>query len=330
MHGLAAWPNGRGLGQAWTFGTPHRGEAVLRLFTVAFIWGWSFLLIKVQLGGAPPAFIAWSRVLLGAFVLVMLLRRSKDRVLPPRSQWGHVAVLAVFNSALPFTLIAWGEQHITSALTSVLNAATPLAAAVFAAMMLRERLRPSQIAGLVMGITGVGVVAGVGGGDLASSSLIGALAVVVAAFSYGLSFPYARRFLTGLTAAQMAVAPLLAAAVLLAPPAVVESARHGLEPTPTRLAAMLLLGCVGTGFGLLLNFRSILLLGPTTASLVTYLIPLVGVSVGITVLGEPFSLRQLAGALTIIFSVALVQGRLIGRRAPAGQPATDVEELPAR
>jgi drug/metabolite transporter (DMT)-like permease len=303
---------------------------LLRLFTVAFIWGWSFLLIKVQLGGAPPAFIAWSRVLLGALVLVAVLRRSKDRVLPPRRQWGHVAVLAVFSSALPFTLIAWGEQHITSALASVLNAATPLAAALFAAMMLHERLRPPQIVGLVMGVTGVAVVAGVGGGDLASSSLIGALAVVLAAFSYGLSFPYARRFLTGLTAAQMAVAPLLAAAVLLATPAAVESARHGLAPTPTRVAAMLLLGCVGTGVGLLLNFRSILLLGPTTASLVTYLIPLVGVTVGITVLGEPFSLRQLAGALTIILSVALVQGRLLGPRTPADRPAAGVEELQAR
>jgi drug/metabolite transporter (DMT)-like permease len=303
---------------------------VLRLFTVAFIWGWSFLLIKVQLGGAPPPFIAWSRAVLGALVLVLLVHRSGDRVIPPRRQWGHVVLLAVFNSALPFTLIALGEQHITSALASVLNAATPLAAAAFASVMLRERLRPPQIAGLLLGLTGVAVVAGIGGHDLAASSLTGTLAVVVAAVSYGLAFPYSRKYLTGMSAAQMAAAPLLATIGLLAVPAAVESARHGLHPTPTRVLAMILLGCVGTGLGLLLNFRSILILGPTTASLVTYLIPLVGVTVGITVLGEPFSVRQLLGGLTIILSVALVQGRLFGPRRPAVEPAADPEELTAR
>jgi drug/metabolite transporter (DMT)-like permease len=306
------------------------GDAVLRLFAVAFIWGWSFLLIKVQLGGAPPEFIAFSRAVLGALVLVVLLRFSGDRVVPPRRQWGHVAVLGVVSSALPFTLIAWGEEHITSALASVLNAATPLAAAFFAAVMLRERLRLPQIAGLLLGVTGVGIVAGIGGSDIATSSIAGTLAVVAAAVSYGVAFPYSRRFMTGLTAPQMAVAPLITAAGLLAAPAVVQSVDHGLQPTPTRVVAMILLGCVGTGIGLMLNYRSILVLGPTTASLVTYLIPLVGVTVGITVLGEPFSVRQLVGGLTIIFSVALVQGRLFGPRQAADEPVPEAEKLPAR
>jgi drug/metabolite transporter (DMT)-like permease len=303
-----------------------------RLLAVAFIWGWSFLLIKVALEAAPPAFIAWSRVLLGAAVLIPILRHAGERVLPPRSQWLHGLVLGLFSSALPFTLIAWGEQRITSALASVLNACTPLAAALFAAWLLRERLRPAQIAGLLAGVVGVGLVAGVGGGDLAGSSVTGTLAVVAAAVSYGLAFPYSRRFLTGLSATQMAVGPLIGAAILLTVPAAAEAARHGLHPTPIRVAALLLLGCVGTGIALRLNYHTVLQLGPTTASLVTYLVPVVGVTVGVTVLGEPFSLRQLAGGLTIILSVALVQGRLLNRprRRPQDEPLVEPRKLPAR
>jgi drug/metabolite transporter (DMT)-like permease len=301
-----------------------------RLFAVAFIWGWSFLFIKVALEGAPPTFIAFSRVVLGTAVLALILRRAGERVLPPRRQWVHGLVMGLFSSALPFTLIAWGEQRITSALASVLNACTPMAAALFAALLLRERLRPAQFAGLFLGVGGVALVAGVGGSDLATSSLTGTLAVVGAAFSYGLAFPYARRFLTGMSAAQMAVVPLIAAAILLAVPAAAETARHGLHLTPTRAGAIILLGCLGTGIALRLNYHTVLELGPTTASLVTYLVPVVGVTVGITVLDEPFSIRQLAGGLTIILSVALVQGRLLGRRRPKDEPLVAPEKLPAR
>jgi drug/metabolite transporter (DMT)-like permease len=291
---------------------------VIRLLVVAFIWGWSFLFIKVALEGAPPVFVAWGRVILGAAVLLPFLYAAREK-LPERRMWGHVAVQGTFMAVLPFTLIAWGEQHITSALASVLNAATPLFAAVFAALMLRERLRPPQLAGLGLGLVGVATLAGIGGSDLAASSLAGALAVVGAAASYGLAFPYARRFLPGLSAMQLAIAPSLVAAILLAGPAVTAAVTEGLAPTPLRVLCLLLLGVLGTGYALMLNYQTLRQLGPTTASLVTYLIPVVGVAVGVLVLGEPFSLRLVLGGVLIVLSVALVQGRLLGP-APAPPP----------
>ena len=291
---------------------------MIRLLVVAFIWGWSFLFIKVALGGAPPVFVAWGRVVLGAGVLLPFLYAARER-LPPRRCWGHVAVQGALMAALPFTLIAVGEQRITSALASVLNAATPLFAAVFAALLLGERLRPPQLAGLGLGLVGVAVVAGVGGADLAASSVVGSLAVVGAAASYGLAFPYTRRFLPGLSALQLAIAPTLAAALLLTGPGLAMAARHGLQPTPLRVLCLVLLGALGTGYALVLNYQTLRALGPTTASLVTYLIPLVGVAVGVTVLGEPFSPRLVAGGAVVVLGVALVQGRLLGSGRPRAQ-----------
>jgi drug/metabolite transporter (DMT)-like permease len=284
-----------------------------RIVLLACIWGWSFLLIKVILEGAPPAFVAWGRIAIGAAVLLFFLWRAGER-LPERRYWGHLVVLGLAMSILPFTLIAWGEERITSALTAVLNACTPLFAAAFAAWLLRERLRRPQLAGLLIGFLGVALVAGLGGGDLAGSSLLGTLAVVLATAGYGFGFAYAHRFTAGLSAPQLSIGQLLAGTVGLAPVAAADAAGGQLHPTPLRLACLALLGGLGTGYAYLLNYRTLQQSGATVASLVTYLIPIVGVGVGILVLGEPFTWRLIVGGLVIVAGIALVQGRILGAR----------------
>jgi drug/metabolite transporter (DMT)-like permease len=82
---------------------------VVRLFAVAFIWGWSFLFIKVIVAGAPPTFVAWSRITLGFAVMFVFLRAARER-LPERRQWGHMAVLALLLSVVPFSLISWARS----------------------------------------------------------------------------------------------------------------------------------------------------------------------------------------------------------------------------
>ena len=293
-----------------------------RLIVLAFIWGWSFLFIKVILEDAPPTFLAWGRIALGLAVLVVALRRSGER-LPGRRYWGHLAVLGLTMSVLPFMLIGWGEEHIGSALASVLNACTPLFAAGFAAGLLGERLRPSQLAGIAIGFLGVAVVAGVGGGDLAGSSLLGSAAVVLAGAGYGFGFAYANRFTTGLSALQLSFGQLLAGTVMLAPVAAVDLAAGRVDLGPMAALCLVLLGTLGTGYAYLLNYRTLQESGATVASLVTYLVPLVAVVAGILVLGEPFSIRLVIGGLIVVAGVALVQGRLFGpRRVPQPVPET--------
>ena len=292
-----------------------------RLVLLAFIWGWSFLFIKVGVEGMTPTTVAGLRIALGAVVLAAACRARGLAIPRDRTSLRHFAVVAVMGSALPFTMLAWGEQRITSNLTAVLNASTPLFAALFGAIVLRDRLRSPAVAGLLVGLTGVAVAAGVGGSDLAGSSLAGGLASVLAGACYGYSFTYMKANLLHLPAEVAAAGQLTIGALVLAPFALVTTAANGIDLAPHRVLAVVLLGVVGTGWAYVLNYRVVAELGPTTASLVTYLIPVVAVAVGVALLDEAFHLRVLAGGVLIVLGIALVHGRL---RLPRGRRPTPV------
>jgi drug/metabolite transporter (DMT)-like permease len=292
-----------------------------RLLVLAFIWGWSFLFIKVAVEGLTPSTVAWGRIALGAGVLYLIVR-GQGLVIPrDRAAVRRFVVMGIVGCALPFTLLAWGEQHITSALTSVLNASTPLFTALFAALVGEERLRGLQVAGLGAGFAGVAVAAGVGSSDLHGSSLVGAGAAVLAGVSYGLAFVYMRRHLMDVPPLVAATGQLTAGTLLIAPFALFTSLSEGISVTPTRVASIVLLGAVGTGLAFALNYGIVADLGPTKASLVTYLVPVVAVIVGIAVLDEPFLWRiPLGGVLTVVG----IAGVTWGRRAAAAPDSTVV------
>jgi drug/metabolite transporter (DMT)-like permease len=279
---------------------------VRRLFVLAFIWGWSFLFIKVAGEGLTPTTVAWARIALGAAVLYAVLRGQRRRVRVDRASLRHYAVVTLAGNIVPFTLLAWGEQYITSALTAVLNASTPLFTALFAAIGLSERLRPAQIAGLALGIVGVAVAAGVGASDLEGSSTAGALAAVFAGAGYGIAFVYMRRHLVSYPPMVAATGQLATGTLLLFPVAAATSVAGGVSLTPTRVASILLLGVLGTGVAYVLNYRIIADIGATKASLVTYIIPVVAVAVGILVLDERFGARLLVGGALTVAGIAAV------------------------
>ena len=287
---------------------------MLRLVTLSLIWGWSFLFIKVAGEGIPPATIAWARIALGALALWAFVRQQGLRVPGDRAMVRHFAVVAVAGNVLPFTLLAWAEQHITSALTSVLNASTPLFTALVAALALSERLRPVQLLGLATGVVGVAVAAGFGAADLSGSSAAASLAAASAGAGYGVAFVYMRRHLTGLPPLVAATGQLTTGAVLMLPVAVAATVVGGLDLTPSRVASIVLLGAMGTGVAYVLSYGVIADLGPTKASLVTYLIPVVAVVVGIVVLDEPFEWRIVVGGLVTVAGIAAVN-----RKPPADE-----------
>src|SRR5581483_9060656 len=183
-----------------------------------------------------------------------------------------------FGNVIPFTMLAWGEERITSALTAVLNASTPLFTAVFAFLYLKDRLRLVHAAGLLVGFGGVAVAAGFGGGDLAHSSLAGSAAAVLAGASYGIAFVYMRKHLTGIEPTVAAAGQLIMATVLSLPLAVGTSLSTGLHLDPHRVLAISLLGVI--------------------------------------VLGEAFQWRLVAGGVLIAAGISLVNPPVWLRRPP--------------
>jgi drug/metabolite transporter (DMT)-like permease len=218
--------------------------------------------------------------------------------------------MGLVHSAIPFSQLAWGEQRITSALTSVLNASTPLFAALMAALLLGERLRRSQFVGLALGFAGVAIAAGVGAADLAGSSLAGAGAAVGAAACYGLGFAYARRNLSGVPPLVAACGQLVAGTLIIGPVGIVTSVQHGIHLEARRVAAIAILGIVGTALAYVLNYRMIADVGPTRASVVTQLVPVVAVAVGVAFLHEPFHVRLLIGGALTLLGIALLHERI--------------------
>ncbi len=280
-----------------------------KVVLLAFIWGWSFVFIKVAVRGFTPTTLACGRMALGAAALLVVGRITHVRIPTDPTFWRRVAVNGIVGCAIPFTLLAWGEQRITSALTAVAQATTTIFAALFAVWMLRQPLRGLQVVGLLVGVVGVAVAAGVGGSDLTGSDVSGVVAAMAAGAAYGFTFCWSQRHLVGVPPVAAATGQLLVGAAALAPLAIVTSLTSGFDPTLDRVGALTMLGIIGTGLAYWINFRAIAEVGGTSAALVTYMVPPVAVVVGWLVLDEPIAPNLLTGLAMIIGSVLLVRFR---------------------
>jgi len=305
-----------------------RGNLV-RLLVLAMIWGASFLLMKLALEGVSPMQIVLGRLSFGALALGLVLAVRREPLPREPALWGHLLLMAVVANIVPFYLFSWGEQHVTSGMAGVLNGTTPLFTLVFAmALLPAERLSGLRALGLVTGFAGVVLVVGPwrSGGE---NALAGQLACLGAAACYGISFTYTRRHISGraavlpLSVAQLAVA---AGVLWLAAPVV---AWTPVRLTPVVVGSVVALGAVGTGLAYALYYRLIHDAGATTASMVTYLIPVFAVSLGIVVLGEPLTWNLFAGAAVVILGVLVADGRL-ARRGPAECDSPVVDAPAAR
>lgn len=309
--------------------TPAPGAATRRAssapVTIGFvltgiIWGSSFLFMKVALGGLSPAQVAWSRLVLGALALGLFVVVRREALPRRLAVWGHMTVLAVSFCVVPFLLFSWAQQHVTSGLASIYNATTPIMTAVMAGLLFRvERLKAVQIAGILVGIAGVVVIIGPWQGLDLSQSLVAQFAILGATACYGFSLAYMRRFVSdsGMSALMFSFLNIGIAAgimVILTPVLVLTP----VTLDPWIIASVVLLGCLGTGVAYIWNQNTVRAWGPTRASTVTYITPLVGVVLGVVVLGEHVSWNEPAGALVVFLGILLAQDRL-RRPARAGR-----------
>ncbi|WP_307453246.1 MULTISPECIES: DMT family transporter [Microbacterium] len=284
------------------------------------VWGSSFLFIAIALGGMTPAQVAGGRLLFGALALAAIVAIRREPLPRGRRIWGHLCVLAASFCVGPFLLFAWAEQHVSSGLASIFNATTPIMTAVMAWAVFRvEKLRPGQLVGIAIGIAGVVVIIAPGAVSDIGDSTVAQLALLGATACYGFSLAYMRRFLgdSGLSGVAFAfgyIAPAAAFMVLLSPVILAEPMRLS---TPVALS-IVALGVLGTGVAYVWNQNTLRAWGPTRASTVTYITPVVGVALGILVLGERISWNEPVGAAVVFLGILLVQQRLrLPRRAHA-------------
>ena len=298
------------------------------------IWGSSFLFIEVGLEeGVPPFTIVGMRVLFGSLFLAGALVLTGGRLSVRWDVWRRFLVLGLTNVVVPFALIAWGQQHIPSGMASILNALVPFFTIMLASLVIHDEvLTVARLGGLGVGFVGVVMLAlpslGAAFDDAAHvRSLMAMLAVVVATVSYAVAAVYTRLRLTGQPLIEagdgtrraprpqeiglgstLAALPVITVLALL-----FERPANGLLDLPqtdTAWFAVLWLGLLGTGIGYLLFFGILERWGATRTTMVTYVIPIVAVSLGFLVLGERLQPLEILGAALIIGGVVLVNGSL--------------------
>jgi drug/metabolite transporter (DMT)-like permease len=301
-----------------------RFRGYLVLFTLALIWGASFLFIKIGVEeGLPPATLVVLRLSFSVATLVAIAIARPRLIRGWWRYWWLALLVGLVNVVVPYSLITWGETQIASGTTSILNATTPLFTVLLAAAWIgsaHERLSWRRVGGVLVGFVGVGVLIGPAALDFSNQSMgavAGMLAVLIASAAYSVGALLSRRY----GGAALLVGPLTTqvAALLLEIPLAIYWQPPTALPTPRALAAIAALGIFGTGIAYLLYFWLIRNVGATRTTIVTYLLPCTALLWGALFLGEAVTWNALAGLALVLLGTVTTNGTL-GRRRRQGQP----------
>lgn len=275
------------------------------LVLLAALWGGSFLFMRY----AAPAFgalpLMWLRVAIATVCLLPLLV-WRGQVGALRERIGVVTVMGLFNSAIPFVLIAWATLSITAGLASILNATVPIMTALIGAVWLRDRLGAGRVAGLVIGMAGVVLLTADKADFKPGGSGWALLAMVGATLCYGFAANFTKRHLTGVPPMVNAAGSQIVSAVALTPFALWTWPAQTPAPLAWAAAAVLGVGC--TAIAYVLFFRLIERAGASRAVTVTFLVPVFGTLWGALFLGEAVTGSMLLGGAVVLVGTGLSTG----------------------
>ena len=291
------------------------GRNWFELLLLGAVWGAGFLFSRIALGTIHPITLVFIRVALAGMVLALYLFVSGRPVLPGRRIVAQLAVLALLNNIIPFTLIFTGQTALGAGVASVVNATTPFWTAIAASLLTTdEKLTVNKLAGIGLGILGAALVigpsalAGTGGPAWAKVAILGGT------LSYAFAAIYARRFRT-LGAPVIATGQLIASTVMMAPVMLLFGHPETLAIVTLPVwAAVAALAIFSTAFAYILYFRLIGSAGATNASLVTLVIPAFALVLGAIFLGETMDAYEFGGLALIAFGLITIDGRLLARR----------------
>lgn len=294
----------------------NRGTLVDWIIFVALgvMWGSSYLFIMLGLGTLTPFTLVALRLAVGAALLAAVVVIARERLPRDPRTYGHLVVLSLLSIVIPFSLITWAELSVPSSVASILVATVPLFVIVIAGLTLRdEPITVNAVVGLAIGFAGV-VLLTARGPMGANGGLLPMLALLGAAASYGAGGVYAKHTVHHLRPMIPAVFQVLFGFVISAVLALAFEQPFALRPDAVAWLSIAWLGVFGSGFAYLAFFRLLGSFGATRTSLVAYLMPVVGLLLGVIVASEPIDLRMVAGTVLIIGGVAMVNARF-GRRA---------------
>jgi len=286
------------------------------LLVLGAIWGSSYLFIKVGVRDlSPPALVEIRLACAVPVLLVFAASRAGWRAIG--AAWRPGLALGVLNAAVPFTLIAWGERYVDSGVAAIANSSVPIFVALLAVWVApAERSTGLRLVGILLGLAGVSILAGVhpaGGWH----GVLGTVVIVLASISYAASNLYAgKRMAVG--GPVLAASSMTVALVVLLPFALLSLPAHA--PGWKSVGSAVSLGLLGTALAQILSYRMIRVYGSSRAVLVAYMLPAFALFYGAVFLGERVSLQKLAGLVLILGGVALGAGALrLPRRTPVAQ-----------
>lgn len=282
----------------------------LALITLGVLWGSSFLWIKIALDEIGPFLLVAIRLVFGAVALLAMLTFRHPALPRDWRPWGVLALLGLTNTALPFVLITWGEQYIDSGLTAILNGTVPLFSLIIAHFALDdEHITLNRAGGLLVGFVGVIVLVGPTLGSGLRGRLLGQLAVLAAAFFYAVSSVIAKKGLKDVPPMVQAAATVAVADALAWGAALGVEGPLMLPALPLTWFALAWLGILGSCVAYLLYFYLIQQIGAARSTMVTYIIPVVGVALGVIFLGEQLSWALGLGATLVVSGIWIVNAK---------------------
>lgn len=272
---------------------------------LGLIWSSSFLWVELAIRELGPITLVAFRVLFGLLfgLIVIFIQGVKF----PRTlkEWTPLLVLGLTNIAIPFFLISWGQVSIESGVASILDATVPLFTILASHFLLNDdKMTVSKVLGLLVGFAGVIIlmIKDLGAG---TSTLLGQLAVIVACVFYAGSSIYARKMTEGTPAILRSMGPLVSATIAMWIAAFLFEAPIKIPTLPITWIALLWLGILGSGAAFIMLYYLIHEIGPTRATMVTYLFPLGGVTLGVIFLDEKLTWQIVTGAVLIILSLVI-------------------------
>lgn len=282
-----------------------RRSDLVRLITLAAIWGASFLFIRMVAPVLGPLWTAEGRVGIASAGLLLLLLARGQR-LDLRKYWREYLILGVLNSGLPFVLYAYAALSIPSGYSAILNATSPLWGALIGAALLGEKLTSRKLLGMALGVTGVAFLVRLGPVAFNRDVLIAALCCLGAAICYGFAGAYTKLRAGMLAPLQMATGSQIGAALILLPALPLMPVRGTVTPFIILIVVALALLCSAVAY--LLYFRLMSNVGPSKALTVTFLIPLFALLWGFLFLNEHISITTLIGCGGVVAATWLVAG----------------------